>query len=212
MVNLARFIPGTPDADYMRQQVSERGILEKIDTVNAVIKRGLGEEYSMVDFYKMIADIEDNLNRNMNDPRAKLMANTFVDAHKEEKPAAPKVAAPKVEEKADVKPETVNDNKETTKDPDAVVDENPVIPADNEPDGGQGAGGDRDPAGPEGPGEGTGTVVEETADDQGINEQTNDEGEQGAGDADENDSAGKDDNAEVEQTTKRGRKKAEDAE
>lgn len=193
MVNFARFIPGTPDADFMRQQVSERGVLEKIDAVNEVIKRGLGENESISDFYKMIADIEDNLNRNMNDPRAKRMVNTFVDAHKEEKPAAPKVAAPKVEEKADVKPETVNDNKETAKDPDAVVDENSVIPAENEPDGGQGA-------------EGTGTVVEETADGQGIIEQVNDEGEQGAGDA------GDDTNAETENTTRRGRKKSEDVE
>lgn len=196
MVNFARFIPGTPDADFMRQQVSERGVLEKIDAVNEVIKRGLGEEYSVTevtDFYKMIADIEDNLNRNMNDPRAKRMANTFVDARKEEKPATPKVAAPKVEEKTDVKPETVNDNKETAKDPDAVVDENPVIPAENEPDGDQGA-------------EGTGTVVEETTDGQGINEQANDEGEQGAGDA------GDDTAAETENTTRRGRKKSEDAE
>jgi hypothetical protein len=196
MVNFARFIPGTPDADFMRQQVSERGVLEKIDAVNEVIKRGLGEDKSISDFYKMIADIEDNLNRNMNDPRAKRMANTFVDTHKEEKPAAPKVAAPKVEEKADTKPETVNDNKETAKDPDAVVDENPVIPAENEPDGGQGA-------------EGIGTVVEETADGQGINEPANDEGEQGeqgTGDA------GDDTNAETENTTRRGRKKSEDAE
>lgn len=191
MVNFARFIPGTPDADYMRQQVSERGILEKIDAVNEVIKRGLGENESISDFYKMNADIEDNLNRNMNDPRAKRMVNTFVDTHKEEKPAAPKV-----EEKTDTKPETVNDNKETTKDPDAVVDENPVIPAENEADGGQGA-------------EGTGTVVEETADGQDINEPANDEGEQGeqgAGDA------GDDTNAETENTTRRGRKKSEDAE
>lgn len=193
MVNFARFIPGTQDADFMRQQVSERGVLEKIDAVNEVIKRGLGEDESISDFYKMIADIEDNLNRNMNDPRAKRMVNTFVDAHKEEKPAAPKVAAPKVEENADVKPETVNDNKETAKDPDAVVDENSVIPAENEPDGGQGA-------------EGTGTVVEETADGQGIIEQVNDEGEQGAGDA------GDDTNAETENTTRRGRKKSGDAE
>lgn len=189
MMNFARFIPGTPDADYMRQQVSERGVLEKIDAVNAVIKRGLGEEYSVVDFYKMIADIEDNLNRNMNDPRAKNLVNTFTE-----------------EPKADVKKET----------PKAPVVDKKDIPDDNDKqhiitDNEQGAGGDRGPAGPEGPGEGTG-IVEETADDQGINEQANDENEQGAGDADENDSAGKDDNAEVEQTTKRGRKKSEDAE
>lgn len=190
MVNLARFIPGTPDADYMRQQVSERGILEKIDAVNAVIKRGLGEEYSVVDFYKMIADIENNLNRNMNDPRAKNLVNTFTE-----------------EPKAEVKKETPKASVVDKKDIPDDNDKQPII-TDNE----QGAGGDRGPAGPEGPGEGTG--IFENPDNDGA--QGPEGTSEGTGivenpDTDGN-SAGTNDNAEVEQTTKRGRKKAEDAE
>ena len=77
MFNFAHFIPGTLDADYMRQQVSERGILEKIDALNELVKQCLGKDQSMSDFYRMIADIEDNLNRNMNDPRARNLINTF---------------------------------------------------------------------------------------------------------------------------------------
>ena len=77
MFNFAHFIPGTLDADYLRQQVSERGILEKIDALNELVKQCLGKDQSMSDFYRMIADIEDNLNRNMNDPRARSLINTF---------------------------------------------------------------------------------------------------------------------------------------
>ena len=77
MFNFAHFIPGTLDADYLRQQVSERGILEKIDALNELVKQCLGKDQSMSDFYQMIADIEDNLNRNMNDPRARNLINTF---------------------------------------------------------------------------------------------------------------------------------------
>ena len=77
MFNFAYFIPGTLDADYMRQQVSERGVLEKIDALNELVKQCLGKNQSMSDFYRMITDIEDNLNRNMNDPRARNLINTF---------------------------------------------------------------------------------------------------------------------------------------
>ena len=77
MFNFAHFIPGTLDADYLRQQVSERGVLEKIDALNELVKQCLGKDQSMSDFYRMIADIEDNLNRNMNDPRARNLINTF---------------------------------------------------------------------------------------------------------------------------------------
>ena len=77
MFNFAHFIPGTLDADYLRQQVSERGILEKIDALNELVKQCLGKDQSMTDFYRMIADIEDNLNRNMNDPRARNLINAF---------------------------------------------------------------------------------------------------------------------------------------
>lgn len=77
MFNFAHFIPGTLNADYLRQQVSERGILEKIDVLNELVKQCLGKDRSMTDFYRMIADIEDNLNRNMNDPHARNLINTF---------------------------------------------------------------------------------------------------------------------------------------
>ena len=77
MFNFAHFIPGTLDADYLRQQVSERGVLEKIDALNELVKQCLSKDQSMSDFYRMIADIEDNLNRNMNDPRARNLINTF---------------------------------------------------------------------------------------------------------------------------------------
>lgn len=131
MVNFARFIPGTPDADYMRQQVSERGILEKIDAVNEVIKRGLGENESISDFYKMIADIEDNLNRNMNDPRAKRMVNTFDEAPKAEmKKETPKQETPEVPEIPET-PGTTDPNEGVDEGVDAGVDAGTVDPAEN---------------------------------------------------------------------------------
>lgn len=101
-MNFARFIPGTPDADFMRQQVGERGILEKIDAVNETIKRCVGNDHpvsEIADFYKMITDIEHSLNRNMNDPRAKNLVNTFDEAPKAEmKKETPKPEAPEAPE------------------------------------------------------------------------------------------------------------------
>ena len=107
-MNFARFIPETPDADFMRQQVGERGILEKIDAVNETIKRCLGEDHPVSvisNFYKMINDIEHSLNQNMNDPRAKKLVNTFDEVPEtpkiEMKKETPKPEAPETPEKPD---------------------------------------------------------------------------------------------------------------
>lgn len=133
MMNFARFIPGTPDADFMRQQVGERGILEKIDAVNETIKRCLGEDYPVSvisNFYKMITDIEHSLNQNMNDPRAKKLVNTF-----DEVPETSKAET----KKETPKPETqeTQETPETPEKPDAT-DPNEDAGADTGTDTGAG--------------------------------------------------------------------------
>lgn len=129
-MNFARFIPGTLDADFMRQQVGERGILEKIDAVNETIKRCLGEDYPVSvisNFYKMITDIEHSLNQNMNDPRAKKLVNTFDEAPKAEmKKETPKQETPEVPET----PETTGTT-DLNEGADAGVDAGTVDPAEN---------------------------------------------------------------------------------
>lgn len=117
-MNFARFIPGTPDADFMRQQVGERGILEKIDAVNETIKRCLGEDYPVSvisNFYKMITDIEHSLNQNMNDPRAKKLVNTFDEVPEttkaEMKKETPKPEVPETQETPEI-PDTTDPNED----------------------------------------------------------------------------------------------------
>lgn len=203
-MNFARFIPGTPDADYMRQQVSERGILEKIDAVNETIKRCLGEGHpvsEISDFYKMINDIEHSLNQNMNDPRAKNLVNTFTEA-------------PKVETKKETpKPETPKTPDTTAPKEDAGVGTgiDTVDPAENA--------GVIDPAegGDTGTTDNTGIidnpisegVSEGTQETKGISEGVS-EGVQESTDPDTTEPEPTE--PETKQPTRRGRKKSEDAE
>jgi hypothetical protein len=194
MMNFARFIPGTPDADFMRQQVSERGILEKIDAVNETIERCLGEGHpvsEISDFYKMINDIEHSLNQNMNDPRAKNLVNTFTEA-------------PKVETKKETpKPETPKTPDTTAPNEDAGVGTGTgtADPAENTGVTDSADGDDTDNPTNEG--------VQETAgngdnpESEGIQEPSADNGESTGSDTTE---------PEDEQPTRRGRKKSEDAE
>lgn len=193
-MNFARFIPGTPDADFMRQQVSERGILEKIDAVNETIKRCLGEGHpvsEISDFYKMINDIEHSLNQNMNDPRAKNLVNTFTET-------------PKVETKKETpKPETPKTPDTTAPNEDAGVGTGTgtADPTENTGVTDSVDGGDTGNPANEG--------VQETAgngdnqESEGIQEPSADNGESTGSDTTE---------PEDEQPTRRGRKKSEDAE
>lgn len=196
-MNFARFIPGTPDADYMRQQVSERGILEKIDAVNETIKHGLGECHpvsEISDFYKMINDIEHNLNQNMNDPRAKNLVNTFTEA-------------PKVETKKETtKPETPKtpDTTAPNEDASAGTSTGTVDPAETagviDPVEGSDTGTTDNPAN-EGVQETAGNGDNPESED--IQEPSADNGESTGSDTTE---------PEAEQPTRRGRKKSGDAE
>lgn len=199
MMNFARFIPGTPDADYMRQQVSERGVLENIDALNEVVKGCFGEGQPISDFYKMIADIEDNLNKNMNDPRAKSLVNTFPEASKTEV----KVETPKapVVDKKDTPDENDNDKPDTTDQPVITDDTQSIVEnPDNDDDGNQKTGDNT---------EGTGTMEtpagNETQAPEGTGEGTENSDTDG-------DPAGTEDNTVTEHPTRRSRKKSGDAE
>lgn len=193
-MNFARFIPGTPDADFMRQQVSECGILEKIDAVNETIKRCLGEGHpvsEISDFYKMINDIEHSLNQNMNDPRAKNLVNTFTEAPKvETKKETPKPETPKT-------PDTTAPNEDTG----VGAGTGTTDPTENTGVTDSVDGGDT--------GNPTNEGVQETAsngdnpESEGIQEPSADNGESTGSDTTE---------PEDEQPTRRGRKKSEDAE
>ena len=199
MMNFARFIPGTPDADYMRQQVSERGILEKIDAVNETIERCLGEGHSVSeisDFYKMITDIEHNLNQNMNDPRAKNLVNTF-----DEVPETPKTEMKKETPKPEAPeaPETPD-----TTDHNEGVDAGTVDPAENT--------GTMDPA------EGGETGITDNPVSEGVSEGTQEtegisEGiSEGVSEGTQESTGPDTTEPETKQPTRRGRKKSEDAE
>lgn len=191
-MNLARFIPGTPDADYMRQQVSERGILEKIDAVNETIKRCLGEDYPVSvisNFYKMISDIERSLDENMNDPRAKKLVNTFDEAPKAEM------------KKETLKPEAPE--KPDTTDPNESVDAGTVDPTENT--------GVTDPV--EG-GEADNTGITNNPVSEGVSEGTQEtEGiSEGVSEGVQESTSPDTTEPESKQPTRRGRKKSEDAE
>ena len=79
MLNFARFIQGTPDADWLRQQVSERGILGKIDSINEFVNKALEAEGigKPEEFWQVLDMIEESLRRNMNDPRAKMLVMSY---------------------------------------------------------------------------------------------------------------------------------------
>lgn len=79
MLNFARFIQGTPDADWLRQQVSERGILGKIDKINEFVNKALEAEGigKPEEFWQVLDMIEESLRRNMNDPRAKMLVMSY---------------------------------------------------------------------------------------------------------------------------------------
>lgn len=89
MLNFARFIPGTPEADWLRQQVSERGMLEKIDLINEFVNKALEAEDvdKPEEFWQVLGMIEESLRKNMNDPRAKMLIMSYgTIENKEEQP------------------------------------------------------------------------------------------------------------------------------
>lgn len=98
MQNLAIFHESNKDAAYYRQQVSERGVLEKIDALNDGLLRinGIDEE-NLSRIYEVLNDIEISLNKNANDPRTRMALQDFT------------VVDEKVEETA---PATEDDNTE----------------------------------------------------------------------------------------------------
>lgn len=90
MQNLAIFHESNKDAAYYRQQVSERGILEKIDAFNEgllEIKGVTVENLPLV--YEVLNEVEISLNKNANDPRTRMALQNFaiVDEKVEEKTA-----------------------------------------------------------------------------------------------------------------------------
>lgn len=209
-MNFARFIPGTPDADYMRQQVGERGILEKIDAVNETIKRCVGKDHpvsEIADFYKMITDIEHSLNQNMNDPRAKKLVNTF-----DETPETPKVETKK---ETPEKPDTTDPNEDAGVN--TGTDTGTVDPIENT--------GVTDPA----EGGETGETVNTGITDNPVSEGTSEGAQETTGDGDNSESEGISEGTqetagdsestgpdttepESKQPTRKGRKKSEGAE
>ena len=79
MLNLSIFIKSlNPDADYHRQQVSERGILEQIDNLNESLLKIEGMEPKLInEFYKVLDTIETSLTLNVNDPRTRMALMSF---------------------------------------------------------------------------------------------------------------------------------------
>lgn len=91
MQNLAIFHESNKDAAYYRQQVSERGILEKIDAFNEGLLEIEGvtvENLPLV--YEVLNEVEISLNKNANDPRTRMALQNFtiVDEKVEETDAA----------------------------------------------------------------------------------------------------------------------------
>lgn len=78
MQNLAIFLESNKDAAYYRQQVSERGILEKIDDLNEGLLniKGVTEE-NLPLVYEMLNEVEISLNKNANDPRTRMVLQKF---------------------------------------------------------------------------------------------------------------------------------------
>lgn len=98
MQNLAIFHESNKDAAYYRQQVSERGILEKIDALNegflkieGVTVKNLPLVYEVLNLvYEELNEVEISLNKNANDPRTRMALQNFtiVDEKVEEKATA----------------------------------------------------------------------------------------------------------------------------
>ena len=90
MQNLAIFHESNKDAAYYRQQVSERGILEKIDAFNEGLLEIEGvtmENLPLV--YEVLNEVEISLNKNANDPRTRMALQNFtIDNEKAEEKAA----------------------------------------------------------------------------------------------------------------------------
>ena len=89
MQNLAIFHESNKDAAYYRQQVSERGILEKIDAFNEGLLEIEGvtmENLPLV--YEVLNEVEISLNKNANDPRTRMALQNFtIDNEKAEEKA-----------------------------------------------------------------------------------------------------------------------------
>lgn len=80
MLNLAIFIkcPENKNADYNRQQVSERGVLEIIDSFNEPMMEKFDLNYDMMIYmYELLHIAEASLQKNANDPRVKKALNDF---------------------------------------------------------------------------------------------------------------------------------------
>ena len=78
MQNLAIFLESNKDAAYYRQQVSERGILEKIDALNGVLLKIEGATVEdLPQIYEVLNEVETSLNKNANDPRTRMALNSF---------------------------------------------------------------------------------------------------------------------------------------
>ena len=109
MQNLAIFHESNKDAAYYRQQVSERGILEKIDALNGVLLKIEGATVEdLPQIYEVLNEVETSLNKNANDPRTRMALESFKQ-EPEKKPAKEPEKKPVVDTEEDLKnPDTEN--------------------------------------------------------------------------------------------------------
>lgn len=99
MINFSIFKKGKKDADYHRQQVSERGILERIDKVlDEISEEGLKEIY----------ELEERIKRIVNDPRTRGALENFIETKEVTKEVKPAKPAPKQNDKKPKKVEPID--------------------------------------------------------------------------------------------------------
>lgn len=106
MLNLAIFIkcPENKNADYNRQQVSERGVLGFIDSFNESMMEKFDLNYDMmIHMYELLHNAEVSLQKNANDPRVKKALNDFTNN---------KVAAAIGNKEPEPEPEPAGEDKE----------------------------------------------------------------------------------------------------
>ena len=108
MQNLAIFHESNKDAAYYRQQVSERGILEKIDALNngLLMIKGVDEE-NLARIYELLNEVEISLNKNANDPCTRMALQKFT-----------YIVNEKIEEKVAGEPDQDENTEEDLKNPD----------------------------------------------------------------------------------------------
>lgn len=99
MINFSIFKKGKKDADYHRQQVSERGILERIDKVlDEISEEGLKEIY----------ELEERIKRIVNDPRTRGALENFIGTKEVTKEVKLTKPAPKQNDKKPKKVEPID--------------------------------------------------------------------------------------------------------